>query len=131
MLLNFHRKIKAARIFAILFRKATKIDQSKDMIDVIILFYHSKFFWIKFLNFAFFYFQKILQNLLDIISANRKDLKFKQALLPALGELIYFLSHQEDLLGKQIEHWSIPSLAYILIIRSIGVNYLNFILFSF
>lgn len=35
-----------------------------------------------------------MQNLVDLISVNRKDLKFKQALLPALGELIYLISCQ-------------------------------------
>ena len=35
-----------------------------------------------------------MQGLLDIISANRKDVKFKQALLPALGELLHFISTQ-------------------------------------
>lgn len=35
-----------------------------------------------------------MQSLIDVISANRKDLKFKQALLPALGELIYIVSCQ-------------------------------------
>lgn len=35
-----------------------------------------------------------MQNLVDLISANRKDIKFKQALLPALGELIYLISCQ-------------------------------------
>lgn len=39
-------------------------------------------------------FLKIIQNLVDIISTNRKDLKFKQALLPALGEIVYFISCQ-------------------------------------
>lgn len=37
---------------------------------------------------------KAMQNLVDLISANRKDIKFKQALLPALGELIYLISCQ-------------------------------------
>jgi len=60
--------------------------------------------------------------LLDVISANRKDLKFKQALLPALGELLYFISCQETLIGKSIDSWTIPSSAYVLMIRNIGVN---------
>lgn len=63
-----------------------------------------------------------MQSLVDLISANRKDLKFKQALLPALGELIYLISCQEILLGKSIDVWSVPSLAYVLLIRSIGVR---------
>jgi hypothetical protein len=37
---------------------------------------------------------EVLQSLLDIISANRKDAKFKQALFPALGEILYFISCQ-------------------------------------
>jgi len=58
-----------------------------------------------------------------VIAANRKDTKFKQALLPALGELLYFISCQETLIGKSIDSWSIPSSAYVIIIRSIGVNW--------
>jgi serine/threonine-protein kinase ULK4 len=59
--------------------------------------------------------------LIDIISNNRKDIKFKQALLPALGELMHFISNQECLLGgKAPEGWSIPSLAFVLMIRTIG-----------
>lgn len=61
--------MKAARILAILFNKAKKLDVSKELTEV-------------------------LQSLLDIISANRKDVKFKQALLPALGEILYFISCQ-------------------------------------
>ena len=61
--------MKAARILAILFNKAKKLDTSKELTEA-------------------------LQSLLDIISANRKDIKFKQTLLPALGELLYFISCQ-------------------------------------
>ena len=61
--------MKAARIFGILFNKAKRLDASKEMAEV-------------------------LQGLVEIISANRKDVKFKQALLPALGELFHFLCIQ-------------------------------------
>ena len=65
---------------------------------------------------------KVLQSLIDLISSNRKDAKFKQALLPALGELLYFISRQESQTGKSFETWTIPSLAYVLLIRNIGVR---------
>jgi hypothetical protein len=63
-----------------------------------------------------------MQSLLDIIAANRKDLKLKQSLLPALGELVYFISCQEQRLGKTIDHWTMPTLVYVVLIRSIGVS---------
>lgn len=63
-----------------------------------------------------------IQGLLDVISNNRKDVKLKQAFLPALGELMYFLSRQEERLGKIVEHWNMPSLAYVILTRSIGVS---------
>ncbi len=62
-----------------------------------------------------------MQGLIEVISNNRKDIKFKQALLPALGELLYFISCQECLLGKSLDSWSVPSLGYVLLIRNIGV----------
>jgi len=88
-------KTKAARVMAIMFNKAKKLDTSKELTET-------------------------LQSLVDIISSNRKDLKFKQALLPALGEMLYFISVQESLLGRPSESWSVPSLAYVLMIRTIG-----------
>lgn len=95
--------MKAARIFGLLFNKAKKLDQSKEMSDVI-------------------------ANLLEIISANRKDVKFKQVLLPALGELIFFLSCQESLIGKQVDNWTITSSTYVTLIRNIGVRIFKFLL---
>ena len=89
--------MKAARIFSIMFRKARKLDPAKDMIEV-------------------------MQGLLDIIGANRKDVKMKQSLLPALGELVYFLIGQEEKLGRSVDHWAIPSLVYVVLIRSVGVR---------
>ena len=70
----------------------------------------------------FFCCHKVLQSLIDIISSNRKDAKFKQSLLPALGELMYFIARQEGLIGKIVDTWAVPSLAYVLLIRNIGVN---------
>jgi hypothetical protein len=93
--------MKAARIFSILFRRARKLDQSKEMTEV-------------------------MQSLLDIIGANRKDIKLKQCLLPALGELVYFLSWQEEKLGTTVDHWTIPSLVYVVLIRSVGVRSVQF-----
>lgn len=87
--------MKAARILGLIFNRAKIIDSSKELTDT-------------------------LQGLIDIISSNRKDTKFKQALLPALGELLHFISCQECLLGKSLDNWSVPSLAYILMIRTIG-----------
>ena len=58
--------------------------------------------------------------MIDQISNNRKDVKFKQALLPALGELLYFISCQECILAKSQDSWPVPSLAYVLMIRTIG-----------
>jgi hypothetical protein len=88
--------MKAARILALLFNKAKKIDPSKDL-------------------------NELLQGLVEIISANRKDYKFKQTLLTALGEVLFLISCQEALLGKSMETWSIPPMVYVVLIRSIGV----------
>ncbi|CAF0783549.1 unnamed protein product [Brachionus calyciflorus] len=97
---NLEMKMKASRIFGILFNKAKKLEESKELTEVI-------------------------QNLVDVISANRKDLKFKQALLPALGEIIYFICCQEEQLGNPVENWTIPSLAYVLLIRNIGEDLIS------
>ena len=61
--------MKAARILAIMFSKATKVDSNKGL-------------------------NEVLQTITGIISSNRNDVKFKQALLLALGEMLYSVSSQ-------------------------------------
>lgn len=92
---NLEMKMKAARIVALVFSKATRLDPSKQLTEV-------------------------AQNIIGLLQSNRNDIKFKQGLLPALGELIYLISSQEALIGKSIDSWLVPSIAYSTIIRSFG-----------
>lgn len=80
--------MKAARIIAIMFSKSTKLDLKKELTDV-------NYFLVYCLTqIISYYFLKVFQTLIDMISANRKDIKLKQALLPTLGELLYAVSLQ-------------------------------------
>jgi serine/threonine-protein kinase ULK4 len=92
---NLEMKMKAARIVALIFSKATRLDPNKQLTEVV-------------------------QNIIGLIQSNRNDVKFKQGLLPALGELMCLISSQEALIGKSIDSWQIPSLAYSTIVRSFG-----------
>jgi len=74
---SLEMKTKAARVLAIMFNRARKLDTNTELTET-------------------------LQSLVDTISANRKDLKFKQALLPALGELLYFIACQVIAIVKKL-----------------------------
>ncbi|CAH1788788.1 unnamed protein product [Owenia fusiformis] len=53
----------------------------------------------------------------DVIRDNFRNSKVKQALLPALGELVFLIAKQEEAKGESVDNWLIPSMTFTLITR--------------
>ena len=53
----------------------------------------------------------------EVIRDSTRNVKLKQAVLPALGELLYLVAVQEEQRPDSIDAWSVPSLAYTILSR--------------
>ncbi|CAG5124212.1 unnamed protein product [Candidula unifasciata] len=60
-----------------------------------------------------------LSILVDVLRENMKNNRLRQAVLPALGELINLVATQEQKLQDSVEIWAVPSVAYTTIIRGL------------
>uniref|UniRef100_A0A2C9L0L6 Protein kinase domain-containing protein n=1 Tax=Biomphalaria glabrata TaxID=6526 RepID=A0A2C9L0L6_BIOGL len=60
-----------------------------------------------------------MSTLTELLRENMKNVKLKQGLLPALGELIALVAAQEQRGQETVENWTVPTLAYTSIIRGI------------
>ena len=93
--------MKAARILGLMFAKCGRVDASKNL-------------------------GELMQSLLDLLAANRKDVKLKQAILPALGEVLCFVSshqqQQQQQQQQQTDNWTVPSLTYVTLLRNLSVS---------
>nr|XP_034324271.1 serine/threonine-protein kinase ULK4 isoform X2 [Crassostrea gigas] len=58
-----------------------------------------------------------IATLTEIIRENVKNGKLKQGVLPAVGELLYFVAQQEVKHGKTCDNWSVTSMTYTVITR--------------
>ncbi|XP_067686194.1 serine/threonine-protein kinase ULK4-like isoform X2 [Haliotis asinina] len=58
-----------------------------------------------------------LTSLTEIIREHVKNDKMKQGLLPALGEILFFVAKQEQDKGVTYDSWSVPSMTYTVIAR--------------
>ena len=63
---------------------------------------------------------ELMQSLLDLLAANRKDVKLKQAILPALGEVLCFVSSHQQQPGTG--NWTVPPLIYATLLRNLSVS---------
>ncbi|XP_062580885.1 serine/threonine-protein kinase ULK4-like isoform X2 [Saccostrea cucullata] len=85
-------KTKAARVIGLIAGNAEELDESVNASESIAI-------------------------LTEVIRENVKNGKLKQGVLPAVGELLYFIAQQEVKQGKTCDNWSVPSMTYTVIIR--------------
>ncbi|XP_048734641.2 serine/threonine-protein kinase ULK4-like isoform X2 [Ostrea edulis] len=86
-------KTKAARVIGLIAGNAEDLDESVNVSESIAI-------------------------LTEVIRENVKNGKLKQGVLPAVGELLYFIAQQEVKYRKTCDNWNVPSMTYTVIIRS-------------
>lgn len=85
-------KTKAARVIGLIAGNAQELDESVTISESI-------------------------ATLTEVIRENVKNGKLKQGVLPAVGELLYFVAQQEVKHGKTCDNWSVTSMTYTVITR--------------
>ena len=60
---------------------------------------------------------QVLSTLTEIMRDNFRTSKVKQALLPAIGEVLYLIASQEEVKGQVIDQWAVPAMTYTMLTR--------------
>ncbi|XP_074642606.1 serine/threonine-protein kinase ULK4-like [Tubulanus polymorphus] len=60
---------------------------------------------------------EVFTTLTEVIRDNFRNTKVKQALLPALGEILFLVATQEEAKGRSMDNWAVPSMTYTTINR--------------